>query len=749
MKRGLLVLGVLFVFAVGTSFADYIILRINLGGSPDTLQKDDSGGAGGGVPPGRPGLPGGAGPGPGAGGNKNRGGNPGGGGGLSGPGGGGGGAAGPGGAGGSGRGGNPGGGYPGGGGPPSGPGGSGGPGRGGNPGGGYPGGSGPSGPGGAGGPGRGGNPGAGGPGAGGGGGLLGPGGGDRGPGRSGGGGNMGLPGFGGPGGGGPGAGGDASAPEREQWFLAVLEVDSVTVHPSSKAYTITHKWGKISVSTPKIEGLAKMDWIHKKLSDRLDERRREYKDQPLAYADYMLKRWNYPTEEKGIDVQKKFEEYIDELDRTKAKLNAAEQDKVKALVATRDALKKSLPDSTEELKQMQALPGLVDGYKTLSKDHYIMLYPPEKQGMAKAAEVKLKRLEKLYAGFYYWFAVHGQVLPQPQAKLVCVLADSNEKFASIHKVLDSVEFAADGFYSPFDNVAVLAPSRVDAAFEQLQTKAHDFETQNSQSGLELDKLLAGKALSKKAMEDLDANQIVYAQLLAMALKAAAEEGDFATVSHEGTQQLAAATGLLPRRVRVPSAVRFGLGSFFESPKSNGELNLASIWTGIGDANWVYAPLFQKISKAQKDDGTGSLKLEDKNPDAKPVRLDKLSITRILTDQAFDRADKADKAEREGYRLVARAEAWALTHFLARDRLPNLLRFYAELSKMPRDMELTPEIIETAFGRAFDMLDANERLDQNALTALENKWREVMAYYVNLEVSDKDSAIKDTPPKKTN
>jgi hypothetical protein len=130
-----------------------------------------------------------------------------------------------------------------------------------------------------------------------------------------------------------------------------------------------------------------------------------------------------------------------------------------------------------------------------------------------------------------------------------------------------------------------------------------------------------------------------------------------------------------------------------------------------------------------------------------VRLDKLSIIRILTDQGFDRADKADKSEKDNYRLLARSEAWAVTHYLARDKLPNLVRFYAELSKMPRDMELTQEIIETAFGRAFDMLDENERLDQAKLTALEESWRRAMAYYVSLEETDANSAIKE--PKKTN
>lgn len=500
-------------------------------------------------------------------------------------------------------------------------------------------------------------------------------------------------------------------------------------------YNIRHKWGNMALTMPKIAGLYKIDWVKRGLPIRLDDKRREYKDRPFAYADYMLQHWNFPTDDMRIDMQKKFEDYIDELDRSKAKLEAKEQAKVQTLLATREAIKKPLADNRQDVDAILKLPGLSEGgYKQLAKDHYVILYP---SGKDKLAEAKSRRLERLYAGFYYWFALQGQQLPQPDRKLVCVLADTLDKFWSLHKTFDSVEHVADGFYSPFENVTILAPERVDGGFDQLKAKAGELEKQLSENGLDLTKLLKGERLSKKITDEVDPGKIAYAQMMALALEGAKDEGDQATITHEGTQQLAAASGLLPRRVRVPTAVRLGLGSFFESPKSAGELASPSLWTGIGEESWVFLPLYKRVAKA---DG-GAIKLDDKDTTTKPVKVDKPSILRILTDRGFDKADRADKDEKETLKYVARAEAWALTHYLAKEKLDNLRKFYDELSKLPRDMDLTPEIVEQCFGAAFGILDENGRVNPDMLATLEREWRNWMGY-LELEVDPNIETIKE-------
>jgi hypothetical protein len=408
----------------------------------------------------------------------------------------------------------------------------------------------------------------------------------------------------------------------------------------------------------------------------------------------------------------------------------------------REDLKKDLAEAQEEVKLVQGVPGLLEGYRTLSSPHYTILYPPAD---TKAAEARLKRLERVYAGFFYWFALQNQPLPMPQRKLVCVLADSTEKFKSLHQVFDSVEHVGDGFYAPIDNIAILAPKRLDSGYDQFLSKAGEIDKQFGEQGFDLTKLLQGRPLGKKVMDEVEPGKISYGQMMALAVEAAREEGEVATVTQEGTQQLASASGLLARRVRVPTAVRIGLGSFFETPKSAGELNLVSLWAGIGGAHWVYLPIYKKLVAAE---ASGTLKLDDKDPNAKVLRVDKLSVLRVLTDRGFDRSDKAtDAAEKANYRTIARAEAWALTFFLMRDKLDGLRKFYDELSKMPREMELTPEIIEQAFGKAFNLLNdgTGDKIDPDKLETFEKNWKNFMGY----QKPEHDPNIEPAKPKPRN
>src|SRR5260370_17877768 len=55
---------------------------------------------------------------------------------------------------------------------------------------------------------------------------------------------------------------------------------------------------------------------------------------------------------------------------------------------------------------------------------------------------------------------------------------------------------------------------------------------------------------------------------------------------------------------------------------------------------------------------------------------------IITDKYFKESKKKGKPS-----VKARATAWALTYYLARQRLPELMRFYKEHSRLPRDLDL--------------------------------------------------------------
>jgi hypothetical protein len=738
MKRALLV-GAALLLATSISSADYIIIRVNLN------SEGGAAGGGGGLPgggfgPGAPGLPGGPGLGPGFPGGP---GGPRGGFGMAGAGIGG-----------------PGPGYPGG---PSGPGpgGAGGP-RGGfgmagagiggpgGPGPGYPGGPSGPGPGGAGGP-RGGfgmaGAGIGGPG---GPGL--PGGAGVGPGLPGGAGlGPGLPGGIGPGGFGGQQGQQESQPIQGTWFVTVVEAD-VQFLPNQRnnvsgGYFLNTKFAsRIPLDpTTSIPGeIALQRVFFPKIDKLMADKRKEFNEEPLRFAEWMLQHWTYPAEDGKFDMQKEFEKYIDEL--SNRNLDAAAKSRVEALRVVREELRKNLPEPSEQINLIRTLPGVSSEIRETRSPHYVILHLSRDD---KAAERRLKRLEKLYAAYFYWFALQGRVLKQPDRQLIVILPEDREKFRMLHRVFDSLPMVNDGFYSALDNVAIVSKYRLDSQYEQFQMVASDFEKSVSPRGLDLDRILTGRipnsALS--GPEALSATDLARGRILALAVKAAEEEGELATLTFEGVQQLAAATEVLPRRVHVPYAIRFGLASFFETPKSSSVFDYPTVLSGVGAGHWTYLRLFKKILAAEKEKEP-TLTFDRGAFFEKKVKFDKPSILKILTDANFDAAEKAEGEEREILRMKARAEAWALMHYLLRQKLPQTLQFLNDLGQLPRDMDLSPDVVEAFFARAFEIADPNnpDRADPTRLNDLEQAWRDYMNFQA-LTLSESqltDSSIDNKP-----
>ena len=140
-----------------------------------------------------------------------------------------------------------------------------------------------------------------------------------------------------------------------------------------------------------------------------------------------------------------------------------------------------------------------------------------------------------------------------------------------------------------------------------------------------------------------------AKVFALAMRAAQEEGELATLTFEGVQQLLGTTGMLPRRVQLPQSIRYGLGTFFETPKSYGEMNYPSLWSGIGGVHWSHLPFFKKLSDSEKN---GTLTFDKGAYWDKTVKFDKLSLLKIITDQNFDalsrrEARRTRRAPRQG------------------------------------------------------------------------------------------------------
>jgi hypothetical protein len=543
----------------------------------------------------------------------------------------------------------------------------------------------------------------------------------------------------------PGQSGKERTDQKPTWFIATVDADLLTRKTKDiDMIKVTSRWGHTDVDLAQLSK-NKVVVSQEKYSLALqfdNQKAKLMKEDPFKFGEWMLQHWSLPVTDDqrfGFDMRKKFEEYIDELSKILPKGDAKANERLQALLTAREQIRKPLPSAEDELGRVRPIVG--DDARTMARDHYVVLHPPR---LERVAEQKHKRLEHAYAAFYYWFALQGQVLPAPAKQLIVIVAEDAEKFSQLHRIFDSLPLADDGFYSALDNVLVLAAGRVDQIFQEFQSIANDLEKELSASspGITLKKLREGSPIPKKDMEGADLKALAFGRVVALALVAAEDEGEISTVTHEVTQQLAAATGLLPRRVQVPAAVRLGIGSFFETVRSNGEWEAPALWSGVGTANhWLYLPLFRKIKDAEKS-GTVSMDSDHK------AKVQKPNILRIISDQDFAAAERADASEREIKRDTARAEAWALTFYLARERLPNLLRFYQELGRLPRDMELTPDVVEHAFAIAFDLQDAqnSNKVDAEKVARLDKDWRGYMDYQ-QLEINPSTATSSDKKAKK--
>ncbi len=721
MKRYLLSMAVCAALATPI-LADYLVIRINLGAEATELASNNlpaSGGAGNAASGG--GGKGGGTMGMGGGGGGRGGGAMG----LGGPGGPGGGPGGLGGPAGGGRGGPPGGANGGRGGEAGGD-----LGMGGGPGGlGGPAGGGPPPPGGAAG-GRGGPPGFGN--------------GDFGGGR--GGGTMGL---GGPGGGmglGGANQGNQGGPRpvglvtnKGDLFIVATEV-TVTKPRNSNNVLIKHKWGQ-TVLNPDVvlPDRATMQVIKVPgLEARYGSKRTEYFDgsskQYMKLAEWMLENWNMPAEG-GFSIQSKLEAYLNELNSLSASLSAGEKARLDAMIKVAAEIKKPVAEAKEEHALVKnLLTKFGKDFKVLQKGHFAIYHAPRDD---KQAESKLAKLESAYAGIMYWFAFHGRPLPVPQKQMVAVLVEKADQFAAVHKMFDDAPMFADGFYSALDNITVLAPSRVDAGYDKFFSLAKNAEAALKTYNLDNKKLFGDRIdkpiINQSSNDQQRVSDVLTGQIFAIATNAAIEEGESSTVTYEAFRQIVASTGYMPRTVILPRSVRHGLASFFSTPKSSGDHNLPALWSGIGGEHWLHLPLFRKLADARKSGETAEVTVDEKLPTRHKVKVGKLDVIAVITDRVFEKADKASKNDHTFLLQKAEAESWALTYYLTKNRIVELKKFYDELAQMPRDLQLSPEVLEQAFGRAFELLDASgDKLDKNKVEKFEADWAKYMQF-ANLTV----------------
>ncbi|HEY7426273.1 MAG TPA: DUF1570 domain-containing protein [Gemmataceae bacterium] len=332
--------------------------------------------------------------------------------------------------------------------------------------------------------------------------------------------------------------------------------------------------------------------------------------------------------------------------------------------------------------------------------HYAVLY----NSAVAASEVKshLNQLENSFRGFYYWFALKGVALPVPDYRQIAILTGEKD-FDQFHKALASGPVVVDGFFARRENLAVMSSKRLDESYDALNKYYQTWEDK----GLHRGEVLLKNPKTLRAASDL--TTLADAQMLALMLRALEKEAELATVSHDASRQLLFASGLLPSNVAVPEWLLFGMGSFFETP-------LQSPWPSLGAPNAYYLPRWKELKGK-----------ELKNP-SQTLRM-------VITD-AFFRSlpseGKAGSAEQRSHDAVlrkARAASWSLAYYLATSdyqnssekRFEGLLRYFKELGKMPRDIELDDEILLGCFARAFGLVDASNKVDNAKLDRMARDW----------------------------
>lgn len=508
---------------------------------------------------------------------------------------------------------------------------------------------------------------------------------------------------------------------------AIIEADHKDIKKNSQLnrYQIKHHWGKttlhvpqdaVQTDTPQLKETRSRDvsisWyvmdtvaqqFAKRKNDMVTRKEPPDANQWLDQAEWALRHGLY-TEVPKLVAEAAKKDPKNEIVVAFQKLDAA--------------MKKPLPAEDGSGPLLERL----GNYKTRQSAHYTLLYDVQGDTIA---DKRLKRMEDTYHAFFYWFALKGKALRVPERRLLAVLVDSKEAYEKLHKhVYDDVEAVADGFHAKRENVSFYCAKRLDDQYDGLSTVTKSFFNTWDRNAL-----LQGKGFTNNQ----PAEQVIRAQTLTLLQQLLEEESEVTSISHEGTKQLLAATGLegthvplLPRTVETPDWIRFGLASFFETPHG-------AFWIGTAAPSWEYLPKFKKRT----------------DPKAKDKEKPEDALRHVVTDHGFRTA----AAEKDPKLALTRARtmAWSLTYFLANNARyrEGLLRYLQELASLPRDMEFDEDVLLNVFARSFDLMDAGKNeLNTTKFYNLAKEWQENIAR-TNLDnIAAQNDAMKDRPELKT-
>ncbi|MCE9533254.1 MAG: DUF1570 domain-containing protein, partial [Planctomycetes bacterium] len=336
------------------------------------------------------------------------------------------------------------------------------------------------------------------------------------------------------------------------------------------------------------------------------------------------------------------------------------------------------------------------------------------------AQRRLDALEHNFKCFYLLFALKGKALSAPTEKMVGVLVSDAAILRKIRQAFEIPPLVSDGLYARNANVVLFPSFRLDdvsRVYDQMMRETY------RAFGNEL---LNGKFSELGRKEDVAdrSAKIARAQVLALVDAALREEAEIASATHEGTRQLLAETGLLPRDTAAPEWLRFGLASLFEMPKGpypgkSTSLVKQSFYPGAGGPNWAWRRYLDEM-------------MQDGSFADPPIEV----LANTLINHYFDNAavlaarpktmeyDPAIASENELAR--GRCLAWSLTFYLFNNQFTEFMSFLAELGNQPRDVEFDNYSFLTTFCKSFKidtagLTPAQYQLKPERYTDFATKW----------------------------
>lgn len=304
--------------------------------------------------------------------------------------------------------------------------------------------------------------------------------------------------------------------------------------------------------------------------------------------------------------------------------------------------------------------------------HFLMLTdtpkPRVKGEKFNRAQLRLALLEQVYKTFLYFFCFHGIELEVPKERLLVVLFDEHRDYVNYATSISPGLQSTAGFYDPISGISYFYDHASDELGRFLNKQLREMESLRED-------LIRSKAPGR-------GDVIRQLKALELLCRIWQEEQDITVVTHETAHQLAGQSGLFPDRVGWPSWIHEGLATYFESPKN-------ATWSGIGAVNSQRMEWYRALEKDREHS----------------------NIEFIVGDKIFKFAGS------HGSILHGYGQAWALTHFLMDRHFDKLIEFYRKLSLMPRDIFLSPELVNSVFDSVFDPKDRKN---------LDMEWRQYMS-----------------------